>query len=786
MSVTTSQSRIAYTGDGITTVFAFPYLFQNNADIKVWVNNVEVASGFTTTGASNASLPTVGGQVAFTTPPALGANVLLLRDPSTLQKTVLAPNDPFPAKTVETMVDGAMLAIQRLNDILALEPDQNQLPVALSYPFQESGLSGTLPVAATRANGLLGFDANGLPVINPLTASVGAGNLTIEGPFIAGTNFAAGTSNSVTLSQAYGSKANLGTVVMAGIAQSPDSYTLSGNQLIFNAVIPQGVDKIWCIGGTTLSIYVPAAASVDDPQLAWGSPLRRNFTSIAALRAANDARYISAWVESYYGDRGNVQGAYDVDASDTTSADNGGSIIVDLLGRRWKMSTPYSLKKFGAKGDWNIGTQTGTDDSAAFNAAVAATQLTADPVLIIDAGNFYVPGASSLTGRLFLKGNCDGMLVGALVYSDLAFPTSADTVTPLTNTAPFFRVDGVNFSTHGVVTSATALTVAAQVTTSFIDTFELFNCRFYGWNGLLAQSLTSANLDNCWFYTNLTGVIASGCVNWNVSNCRFRQQVQYGFAINPYAPNPVRNGGENIRFSNCEFVVCATGVLLQQCLWARFTNCLFDYCVMPLNVDGSKYVKLINTYLGVSNQASVTGNANYQAPPVLGCALYVHGHAGTSYVTASVDAMNCEFISYIGGAQPMVTCEGSNGSFPGVNGIDWLSFINCLFYASAAHSMPELLYVDMSTVLKMYSNIFQSLNLSSTLVGPYTTANVSSPTILGSDTTFCQQSSVSLPVGGERALFNELDIYNGASLRTLAFGASNSGGAGFRSVLIAN
>ncbi|MBU7436523.1 hypothetical protein [Paraburkholderia fungorum] len=786
MSVTTSNSRIGYTGDGTTTVFPFPYLFHNNADIEVWVNNVQIASGFTTTGASNASLPTVGGQVAFVTPPAIGAGIVLVRNPSTLQNTVLSPNDPFPAKTVETMVDGAMLAIQRLNDILALEPDQNQLPVALSYPFQESGLSGTLPVAATRANGILGFDANGLPVINPLPASVGAGNLTIEGPFIAGTHFTPGTSTSVTLSQSYGSKSNLGTVAMAGIAQSPDTYSLSGNQLIFNAVIPVGVDRIWCIGGTTLSIYVPAAASVDDPQLAWGSPLRRNFASIAALRAANDTRYVSAWVESYYGDRGNVQGAYDVDATDTTTADNGGSVIVDLLGRRWKLAGAFSLKKFGAKGDWNIVSQTGTDDSAAFNNAVAATQLTSDPVLIIDAGNFYVPTASTLTGRLFLKGNCDGMLVGTLLYSDLAFPTSADTATPLTNTAAFFRIDGVNFSTYGTNKGAIALTVAAQVTSSFIDTFELFNSRFYGFNGLLAQNLTSANLDNCWFYSNLTGVVASGCVNWNVSNCRFRQCVQYGFAINPYAPNPVRNGGENIRFNNCEFVVCATGVLLQQCMWARFNNCLFDYCVMPLNVDGSKYVKLVNTYLGVSNQASVTGNASYQAPPVLGCALYVHGHAGSSYVTASLDAVNCEFISYIGGSQPMVTCEGSNGSFPGVNGIDSLSFINCLIYASAPHSMPELVYVNMSTILKMITNIYNSLNLSSSLSGPYTATNVTSPTIVGSDTVLCQESTVQKYAQGERIQLNELDIWNGALLRTITFGSANSGGSGYRSVIIAN
>ncbi len=380
------------------------------------------------------------------------------------------------------------------------------------------------------------------------------------------------------------------------------------------------------------------------------------------------------------------------------------------------------------------------------------------------------------------------MLVGTLAYQDLNFPTSADVSSELTNTAPFFQVDGINFSTitSNGATANTALTVIAQPSNNFIDTFQIENSKFYGWNGLYAVNLTSVIMDKCWFYTSLTGVIASSCVNWSVNNCFFRQQVQYGFAINPNPSNTFRAGGENIRFQNCEFIACSTGALLQQAEWTRFVNCLFDYCVCPINVDGTQYVKLINCYLGVGNLPLVTGNANYIAPPVTGCALYVHGHAGATYYAASLDAINCEFISYIGGAQPMVTCEGSNASFPGVSGITTLSFLNCTFFATVAHTMPELLYINMTTIVKMYSNIFNSFNLSSTLTNPYTTGGVTSPTIIGSDTTLCQQNGVSLMVNGERALFNEIDIYNGALLRTLTFGAANSGGSGFRQVIIAN
>ncbi|CAE6835297.1 hypothetical protein [Paraburkholderia domus] len=267
MAVTTSASRISYTGDGASVIFPFPYLFQNNADIEVWVNNVQMTSGFTTTGASNASLPTVGGQVAFATPPAIGATITLLRNPSTLQKTVIAPNDPFPAKTVETMVDAAMLANQRTLDILALQPDQNQLPVSLSLPFQESNLSGTIPVAAQRKNSVLGFDQNGLPISLPLPAAIGAGALTSEGPFVANVNFTPNVTTTLTLSQSYGAPANV-DVHFDTEYQGTDQYAIVGNQIIFTSAIPQGVNKVYIVGGTTMSLMVPAASSVGVPMLA--------------------------------------------------------------------------------------------------------------------------------------------------------------------------------------------------------------------------------------------------------------------------------------------------------------------------------------------------------------------------------------------------------------------------------------------------------------------------------------------------------------------------------------
>lgn len=70
----------------------------------------------------------------------------------------------------------------------------------------------------------------------------------------------------------------------------------------------------------------------------------------------------------YYTPGDGGSGDYWFDPSDTTSADNGGTVFVDTVNGRWKLSNPLSVsvKQFGAKGDGV------TDDTAAINAALTA------------------------------------------------------------------------------------------------------------------------------------------------------------------------------------------------------------------------------------------------------------------------------------------------------------------------------------------------------------------------------------------------------------------------------
>lgn len=124
--------------------------------------------------------------------------------------------------------------------------------------------------------------------------------------------------------------------------------------------------------------------------------------SISDLRAlAKDSPSKNAFVAGYYvpGDGGG--GNYYYDSADTTSADNGGTIIVATDGGRWKLTATetVSVKQFGAKGDFNVPTETGTDDTAFIQAAL-------DYVNSITGGVLYFPeGQYKITAALGYSNN---------------------------------------------------------------------------------------------------------------------------------------------------------------------------------------------------------------------------------------------------------------------------------------------------------------------------------------------------------------------------------------------
>lgn len=376
-----------------------------------------------------------------------------------------------------------------------------------------------------------------------------------------------------------------------------------------------------------------------------------------------------------------------------------------------------SIMDFGAVGDGV------TDDSAAFNAAWSACVASGKS---LDIGSYKIKcgSPSTMSGRVFLVGSGRGELIGKFTYSD-TFPVSADTATPPDESSPFFSAYGVNFRNNS--TTDYALTVVAQGGFSFLDCMEISECKFYGYYGLRTDNLISVTLDKCWFYSLYIGFDGRGCTNGNVMGCWFRNARKKAvyLTFNPNYTN--RIGGENFRFTNCEFAVCTMGIHAGRHVWLNVSNCLFDYCTLPIYGEGSYYAKVMGSYLGAANQGSLSGQPGYEAPPTLGCAMYFKGApADSNFPSASycgVTAINNEFVNYLSGTtNPIVIIDGYLSA--SVSQLTrHTAFMGNKFLMLQSHSATTMLSISYAEESTVVGNNFISPNLSSTLLAPYVSTN---------------------------------------------------------------
>lgn len=122
--LTTTQSVIQYAGNGVTTAFAYPYYFLENAHIAVLrtvagVDSVPVNGvDYNVTGEK---IP-AGGTVTFVTPPAVGDTITIYRDIPITQLVDYVVDDNFPAETHEQALDKITMILQYLASVLARTP----------------------------------------------------------------------------------------------------------------------------------------------------------------------------------------------------------------------------------------------------------------------------------------------------------------------------------------------------------------------------------------------------------------------------------------------------------------------------------------------------------------------------------------------------------------------------------------------------------------------------------------------------------------------------------------
>jgi len=390
LTISTTANSVVAQGNGATTSFSFSFPVPNAAYLQVFYADTTGAvtllpsNSYSVSGIGSA----IGGAVTYPltgSPIPQGSSLLIQRVVLYVQLTDLINQAGFYPNVVENALDYLTMEIQQI---------AQQANLSLRVPFASVVPNLVFPNAAGRALTLAGFDANGNAATYPISASVGAGNLTSEGPFVAGVNFTPGTTTSLTLSQAYGSPANV-QVHFDGTYQGTDQYSLNGNQITFTAPIPGGVNKVYIVGGTTLSLYVPPNRSVNDAQLAWGDSLTRVVKTRAELKALDTTVYTRAYVLGYSsaGDGGGLGEVYF--SSTSALADNGGSVVVPNVGSgNWLMVNTSRLNpfQFGAKGD-NV-----TDDTVAIQNCYNAVTTGGTMYLPVAPGGAYIVSKQGSNG----------------------------------------------------------------------------------------------------------------------------------------------------------------------------------------------------------------------------------------------------------------------------------------------------------------------------------------------------------------------------------------------------
>lgn len=130
--------------------------------------------------------------------------------------------------------------------------------------------------------------------------------------------------------------------------------------------------------------------------------------SVAALRLVDSTKNTSAMTLGYYaaGDQGHAD--YWMDASDTTSPDNGGTVIVAVDGARWKIVNFHLMNSYnwGAKGDQV------TDDTARIQAYINWCSSFSEWKPMVIAGNCLIT-SSLIVNRLVDSTTNEWRVIGA-------------------------------------------------------------------------------------------------------------------------------------------------------------------------------------------------------------------------------------------------------------------------------------------------------------------------------------------------------------------------------------
>lgn len=159
MTISTTESSIAYNGNGVTLVFAVPFRFLVNSDLVVTRRNVAdiestlaLNTDYTLTGANNDA----GGTLTMAFALSVNDRLVINRVVGITQETDYPEGGNFPAEAHERALDRLTMISQQL---------MRSIGRCLRFPASDTAVS-VIPSQMSRANKILSFDGFGQPTVS--------------------------------------------------------------------------------------------------------------------------------------------------------------------------------------------------------------------------------------------------------------------------------------------------------------------------------------------------------------------------------------------------------------------------------------------------------------------------------------------------------------------------------------------------------------------------------------------------------------------------------------------
>ena len=223
MTVTAATTRNDYVATSGQTVFAYTFTALLDSDIKVLKNGTALALG-SSNDYTLSGVGTYGGNVTLTSGATTGDKIAIYLDMPLSRSTNYQNSGDFLALDVNGDFNKLWLAIQQ---------GTTDLIRAIRRPVADAGtINMELPLAASRKDTLLGFDATGAVEVLPYSAlGTGVEILTVDE--FTGT----GSQTAFTLTDAP-AVATLLQISIDGLMQQVSSYSLSGLVVTFSQAPP--------------------------------------------------------------------------------------------------------------------------------------------------------------------------------------------------------------------------------------------------------------------------------------------------------------------------------------------------------------------------------------------------------------------------------------------------------------------------------------------------------------------------------------------------------------------